>query len=63
MFNAHHQPIRFRIPKGAWRGGWRPILATDRDVELSSGGYCESGDTLEVTGRALVVLQLVDSER
>ena len=58
LFNAHHEPVPFRLPvQPEWGGRWVKVLDTagagfeDQDETVEAGGI------LEVEGRAVVVLQ------
>ena len=68
MFNAHHEPVTFTIPKTGERLRWlrvidttQPLPATEGDEQTMAqrwnGG---AGDSIEVQGRSLVVLCNVD---
>ena len=60
LFNAHHEPIVFRLPDEKWAGSWLVIVNTE-------AGWCEEADRkhgpseeIRVAGRSLVVLQRIE---
>ncbi len=60
LFNAHHEPIRFRIPPHIG-GGWRRIL----DTTVPTGFVTDQqrygeDDSVEVAGRTLVMLERLE---
>ena len=57
LFNAHHEPIEFRLPQLAGGARWLTVLDTAHDGGLARGGAIESGGTYALQGRALVLLQ------
>ena len=57
LFNAHHEPIEFRLPQLAGGARWLTVLDTAHDGGLARGGAIESGATYGLQGRALVLLQ------
>jgi glycogen operon protein len=59
-FNAHHEPLAFTMPPLEFGLRWRRVIDT-ADPELGHDvPLLESGQTLRVADRALVVLQLVE---
>ena len=68
MFNAHHEPVTFTIPKTGERQRWLRVIDTTQTLPATEGGEQEmakrwnggAGDTIEVAGRSLVVLCNVD---
>ena len=57
LFNAHHEPIDWTLPK-QWGDSWQTVLETTGPER--EGEIFESGRTLQVAGRSLVVLQRLD---
>jgi isoamylase len=57
LFNAHHEPIEFRLPQLAGGARWLTVLDTAHEGGLARGGAIESGGTYALQGRALVLLQ------
>ncbi len=61
-FNAHHEDIEFTLPDGDYGAAWTAVVDTATGaVEQPGGDIVESGTTITVTGRSLVVLQRVPS--
>jgi glycogen operon protein len=55
LFNAHHEPLPFRLPSyGAT--GWVAIVDTARDDGLAADGTFAAADTYPLEGRSLVLL-------
>jgi isoamylase len=54
LFNAHHEPITWTLPK-QWGQYWEPVLDTARPHP--EGTLFESGGTVPVAGRSVIMLQ------
>jgi isoamylase len=54
LLNAHHESLRFRLPRGAGEGDW--LLEFDTSSESAPAGVA-AGAEYEVRGRALAVLR------
>jgi glycogen operon protein len=54
MFNAHHEPIPFCLPKLSNIRRWTCVLDTSETIETEP---IKPGETIEVQGRSMVVLQ------
>ncbi len=54
LFNAHHEPIEWTLPK-LWGERWEMILDTSGAPQ--DGDALESGRVLPVAGRSVVVLR------
>ncbi len=59
LLNAHHEPMPFTIPPGAYGQSWRVILDTDtlEPVNEQRGDVFPSAASLTVAERSLVVLK------
>jgi glycogen operon protein len=61
MFNAHHEPLDFRLPPADWGLRWTMVLNTnDTGDEMSEerlGREFEAGDTVNVVEWSLVLLR------
>ena len=59
LLNAHHEPMPFTIPSGAYGQSWRVVLNTDTLAPLDEDGgdVFPSGAALTVAERSLVVLK------
>ncbi|MDQ3170156.1 MAG: glycogen debranching protein GlgX [Acidobacteriota bacterium] len=59
LLNAHHEPMPFTIPAGAYGQSWRVVLNTDTLAPLDEEGgeVFPSGAALTVAERSLVVLK------
>jgi isoamylase len=63
LFNAHHEPMVFRMPEPQFGERWHRVIDTaDPDLRLPLGPVA-SGEPLRVVDRSIVVLQLADSSR
>jgi isoamylase len=59
LFNAHHEPLRFRLPPRRWGPRWRAVLDTREPVLKDDDTAYEAGAEVEVEARSLMVLQQV----
>ncbi|MBA3948629.1 MAG: glycogen debranching protein GlgX [Acidobacteria bacterium] len=59
LFNAHHEPMPFTIPSGAFGQSWRRILDTDSlaPINEDAGDIFPVGAEVQVAERSLVVLK------
>ncbi len=66
LFNAHHEPLAFRLPDGAWAESWVKVLDTGEDPppgqaagQPGSEGEprFETGGEVPVEARSLVLLR------
>ncbi|MGH9456232.1 MAG: glycogen debranching protein GlgX [Thermoanaerobaculia bacterium] len=57
LFNAHHEPITFRLPSEHWGKRWEKVLDTSQGVLERRGTVLEALDHIDVPGFALIVLQ------
>jgi len=58
LFNAHHEPIDWALPK-QWGDTWEPVLNTADDDQ--DPDPAPSGETFPVGARSLVVLRRGDT--
>ena len=59
-FNAYHEPIQFTLPDGEYGDTWRVVVDTAEGVVEPAGTEpLPAGQSLDVVGRSLVVLQRV----
>jgi len=58
LFNAHHEPIPFRLPDYA-SGRWRALLDTAFEDGLTINGTFDAGVEYELQGRSLALLRQV----
>jgi glycogen operon protein len=62
VFNAHHEPIEFRLPEAHWGKRWGVVLDTalpPRAPAVEAESELDAETTFSVTGRSIVVLQRV----
>jgi glycogen operon protein len=59
LFNAHHEPLPFTLPRGDWGRRWTIVIDTRHDV-VAEGPEVAAGETLVLEGRSLVLLRRVD---
>ena len=58
FFNAHHEPIDFVLPEDRFGPAWVPVIDTAADPNAEGEPKpVASGGTVQVDGRAVVVLQ------
>ncbi len=58
LFNAHHEPLSFRLPaRPDWGERWRQALDTARDGDEETDEVFAAGEEVRVEGRAVVVLK------
>jgi glycogen operon protein len=62
MFNAHHEPLAFRLPEGKWGRKWALLLNTAEDTDHMSeeenlGPVLEAGAEMQVEPWSLVLLK------
>ncbi|MEG9224774.1 glycogen debranching protein GlgX [Aeromicrobium sp. Sec7.5] len=61
-FNAYHETIQFTLPDGEYADRWRVVVDTAEGVVEPAGAEPRpAGDSFDVPGRSLVVLQRVGS--
>ncbi|HEX5757956.1 MAG TPA: glycogen debranching protein GlgX [Thermoanaerobaculia bacterium] len=59
LFNAHHEPVLFRLPEAPWSGRWLEVLDTAKPLP-EDGAETAAGEEVAVAGRAVVVLRRVE---
>jgi len=57
LFNAHHEPVRFRLPGVQWGKQWSRVVSSDQKWTEGSSPRLSAGDELEAEARSLVVLR------
>jgi len=55
VMNAHHDVVKFIFPE--WSGGHEWSLLIDTNLPEKEGERFSTGETYEVTGRSLLLLQ------
>jgi len=64
MFNAHHEPLEFRLPPKAWGERWTKVLDThepgDEMSEERMGRRMRAGGAVELAPWSLVLLRRID---
>jgi isoamylase len=61
VFNAHHDVVKFKLPRSADSSGWKRIVDTN-DPTLPAQKF-KIGAVYEVTARSLLLFERVPSER
>jgi isoamylase len=61
VFNAHHDVVKFKLPRSADSSGWSRIVDTN-DPTLPAQKF-KFGAVYEVTGRSLLLFERVPSEK
>ncbi len=63
LLNAAPEDVTFRLPNADWGSRWREVLNTRRDsvpaVDSDAGRVFNAGDSVELVGRSLVLLERV----
>ena len=59
LFDAHHEPLRFTLPKRDWGDEWVVALDTARSTPAEEQGRHKAGDEVSVESRSLKVLRRV----
>lgn len=59
LFNAHHEPLPFVLPKGDWGKQWRVVLDTNKPLPEEEEPLCKPGDKIPVESRSVKVLRRV----
>ena len=59
LFNAHHEALRFVLPKENWGKDWTLVLDT-ADTQAEEQGTHKAGDEVGVEARSLKVLRRVN---
>ena len=57
LFNAHYEPLAFRLPDEEWGKCWRTVVDTREPVIVNREDCHAAGSELTVEARSLVVLQ------
>jgi len=57
IFNAHHEPLEYKLPPKKYGSKWVKILDTSEDRVDDKNGTFAAGETVEVASRSVVVLQ------
>jgi isoamylase len=61
LFNAHWEPLPFRLPAEAWGKIWQKVLDTRAGFQPEGEETLPAGGEVVVEGRSLVLLRRVDS--
>ncbi len=59
LFNAHHEPLAFRLPRGPWGRRWVAVLDTRQERVEEDDRVWDAGEEVEVEARSLMVLRRV----
>jgi glycogen operon protein len=59
IFNAHHEPLSFRLPGPEYATGWREILATRDATPREPGAVEPAGGEIKAEACSLVLLRRV----
>jgi isoamylase len=58
LFNAHHEPIPFRLPPEHWGEQWEPVLDTSNPTpDPSAHDVLHAGDEVQVESYTMMVLR------
>ena len=59
LFNAHHEPLQFTLPKRDWGDEWVVVLDTARSTPKAEEQRQKAGQEVPVESRSLKVLRRV----
>ena len=54
LFNAHHEPLNFRMPSASFGGSWTKAIDTAADLDAPARAV-SAGESIEVAARSVVV--------
>jgi glycogen operon protein len=57
LLNAWEEPLDFTLPAARWGASWEVVLDTGRDLPPTPGTVYLTGETVNLQGRNLVLLQ------
>ncbi|HVA85858.1 MAG TPA: glycogen debranching protein GlgX [Candidatus Saccharimonadales bacterium] len=57
LFNAHHEPLDFSLPRRDWGRGWVKVLDTNRPLPEEEAHVFTAGDPVAAEARSVVVLR------
>src|SRR5207237_6581985 len=61
LFNAHYEPMTFKLPASDWGDHWVKIVDTNRPVpDLREHHQMRAGDELLLESHSMIVLRRVD---
>ena len=61
LFNAHHEPIEFRLPANSWGARWAKVIATDSPIpDLREHHQVRAGDIVPLEAYSMAVLRRAD---
>lgn len=60
LFNTHHEPLDFTLPRRDWGRRWTKVLDTRDDVPKEYADVIEAGQQVSCEGRCVVVLRRTD---
>jgi isoamylase len=61
LFNAHWEPLRFRLPSGRWGERWVKSIDTNKPIpDLREQQRLRAGEEIEVEGHSMMVLRRVE---
>src|SRR5690606_10275754 len=56
IFNAHHQPLDYKLPPEDYGTKWEEVLDSSFSDKKESRSF-KAGDTVQINGRSIVVLE------
>jgi glycogen operon protein len=57
LFNAHYEPLPFKLPEEKWGKKWSAVLDTNGSFDTNGEHFYAPGDEVEVESRSLAVLR------
>ncbi|HEY3404735.1 MAG TPA: glycogen debranching protein GlgX [Ohtaekwangia sp.] len=56
IFNAHHEPVEYKLPPERYGRSWELVLNTAED-QFSSGQHYKAGSVIRIESRSIYILQ------
>jgi isoamylase len=60
LFNAHYEPLTFRLPTRDWGDQWIIVLDTSAPLPEESDRTAKAGEDVQVRDRSIMLLRRVD---
>jgi len=62
LFNAHHEPMTFKLPQYAWGDRWAKVIDTNEPVpDLRNQRVFRAGEQIDIQAYSVIVLRCADS--
>ncbi len=57
IFNAHHEPLNYKLPKKKYGEKWKKVLDTSTNMIVDDGPALRPNQSIKVDGRSVVLLR------